>query len=97
MTKLDFEAPERQRGPIEDAAMPYSPESARGSARAAHMHEATLMAIDGVEGVGQGQDSIGNEAIIVYVRDQGTAKLIPRELAGVSVIVEVTGQVRPQL
>ena len=56
----------------EDAAMPYSPESEESSAveQVRQSHEKELMAIKGVEGVGIGNDSIGNDAIIVYVRTE---------------------------
>lgn len=56
-------------------------------------HRAQLMAIDGVEGVGVAQNQIGNQGIVVYVRDQEVAKRIPRELDGISVQIQVTGPI----
>jgi hypothetical protein len=81
----------------EDAAMPYSPDDAGGTSTSSAVeqvkdeHEQELMAIDGVEGVGVGQGKIGNEAIIVYVRDEGARKRIPRTIAGYPVETIVTG------
>ena len=58
--------------PNEEAAMPYSPDSSsESSSPVQHVkqrHEQELMAIDGVEGVGVGRNSIGDDAILVYLR-----------------------------
>jgi hypothetical protein len=51
------------------------------------------MAIEGVEGVGTGQDAIGNEGIVVYVRDAEAAKRIPRVVDGLNVQVQITGPI----
>jgi hypothetical protein len=55
--------------PDEEAAMPYSPESSTEASstveRVKEEHEKELMAIDGVEGVVVGRNSIGNDAIVV--------------------------------
>lgn len=94
MSNQNFEAPDAKQPVYEEAAMPYSPGRNLSRADAVKQdQEAMLMAIDGVTGVGIGQDRIGNEAIVVYVRDQGVAKQIPRELDNVPVMVEVTGVV----
>jgi hypothetical protein len=78
----------------EDAAMPYYPKSEVSPADTViRNQQARLMAIEGVEGVGIGQDAIGNEGIVVYVRDAEAAKRIPRTLDGVNVIVQVTGPI----
>ncbi len=63
--------------------------SAAGEAR--ERHEAELMAIDGVMGVGLGRDDIGDDAVIVYVRDRGVCAQLPAEVGGVAVRCEVTG------
>jgi hypothetical protein len=49
------------------------------------------MAIEGVEGVGTGQDAIGTEGIVVYVRDAQAEKRIPRTVDGLNVQVQATG------
>lgn len=79
----------------EDAAMPYSPDtSTEGSSAVEHVrqsHEQELMAIDGVEGVGVGRNSIGNDAIIVYLRTEDAKGRVPRSLDGYPVETKVTG------
>lgn len=81
----------------EDAAMPYSPEeriTTNVSSSLEHVkqnHEQELMAIDGVEGIGVGRSKIGDDAIIVYLRDEGVKKRIPRSIAGYPVETIITG------
>lgn len=79
----------------EDAAMPYSPDdvdvASSGVQQVKQRHERELMAIDGVEGVGIGRDSIGNDAIIVYLRTQDVTSRVPRSLDGYPVETIVTG------
>ena len=83
----------------EDAAMPYSPEDStttQSSSSLEHVkqsHEQELMAIDGVEGVGVGRSKIGDDAIIVYLRDEGAKKRIPRSIAGYPVETIITGPI----
>ena len=94
MAKQVFEAPPSQPAPVEEAAMP--PAQNQGSARAKSVkasREAEIMAIEGVEGVGVTRDPIGNEAIVVYVRDSTVAKSLPKTLDGLPVQVQVTGAV----
>lgn len=80
---------------FEDAAMPYTPESSTDSSSAVEQvkqsHEQQLMAIEGVEGVGVGRNSIGNDAIIVYVRTEDAQKRVPRTIGGYPVETKVTG------
>ena len=81
----------------EDAAMPYSPEedgttissSAVENVKGAHEHE--LMSIDGVEGVGIGKNRIGDDAIIIYLRDENARGRIPRTIEGYPVETQITG------
>lgn len=83
----------------EDAAMPYHPDegiTTNVSTSLEHVkqdHEQELMAIDGVEGVGVGRNEIGDDAIIVYLRDEGAKKRIPRSIGGVPVKTIITGVV----
>jgi hypothetical protein len=56
-------------------------------------HTPTLMAIDGVVGVAAGQDSIGNDAIVVYLRDESIRQRLPRQVEGWPVIAIVTGPI----
>lgn len=79
----------------EDAAMPYSPEDSSETSpqiqHAKESHEQELMAIDGVEGVGIGRNSIGNDAIIVYLRSEDAKTRVPSNIAGYPVETKVTG------
>jgi hypothetical protein len=81
--------------PYEDAAMPYSPESAtETSTSVEHVrenHEKELMAIAGVEGVGVGRNSIGDDAIVVYLRTEDIKSQIPPIIDGYPVETRVTG------
>jgi len=81
--------------PNEEAAMPYSPDSStESSSPVQHVkqrHEQELMAIDGVEGVGVGRNSIGDDAIIVYLRTDDVKASIPRSIDGYPVETKVTG------
>lgn len=84
--------------PYEDAAMPYSPaeestttNTSSGLEQVKQNHEQELMAIEGVEGVGIGRSKIGDDAIIVYLRDEGAKERVPRTIAGYSVETIVTG------
>lgn len=86
--------------PYEDAAMPYNPgeetTAASGASGLEHVkqnHEGELMAIEGVEGVGIGQNGIGDAAIIVYLRDEDVRNRIPRTIEGHPVVTHITGAI----
>lgn len=55
-------------------------------------HERELLGLDGVQGVGIGDDH-GHPAIMVYVDDSSSAEMlkIPRQLDNVPVVVEESG------
>lgn len=94
MNQTDFNTPDVKGLPQEEAALPYNPEPDQSPALAAKQkHEAELMAMDGVEGIGIAQDPIGNPAIVLYVRDQAVARGLPKDLDGVPVQVQVTGPI----
>jgi hypothetical protein len=42
------------------------------------------------------KNRIGNSAIVVYLVDQSYAKDIPKQLEGIPVITEVTGEIDAQ-
>lgn len=93
--------PELPAGSDEDAAMAYAPtgEASPAPSAAEHTcrrHAAALMAIDGVTGVATGYSPTGDEAIIVYLREQAVATKVPRLLDGIPVVVEVTGEIDAQ-
>lgn len=83
----------------EEAAMPYNPDdpmtndstsaSTIASVKLSHEHE--LLAIDGVEGVGIGQNEIGDQVILVYLRDAAAENRIPQKVEGFAVRTQITG------
>ncbi len=79
--------------------MPYNPddkdaEAASRAERVLQRHEATLLALPGVTGVGLGRDACGDDAIIVYVAHRDVAT--PKTLESVLVLPEVTGVIEAQ-
>ena len=59
-------------------------------------HEAQLLALPGVVGVGIGENEIGDEAIVVYLEEQAAAAKLPADIESVPVIWEVTGPIDAQ-
>lgn len=88
--------------PREDAAMAYYPEehATTGSSseveRVRQSHERELMSIDGVEGVGIGKNPIGNDAILIYLRNEGARKRVPDSIEGYPVETIITGVIDAQ-
>jgi hypothetical protein len=94
MSSADFGAPKSKPDNWEEAELPHYPsEVSSRTDTAKEKRTASLMAIEGVEGVGTGQDAIGNEGVVVYVRDAEAAKRIPRTVDGLNVQVQVTGPI----
>jgi hypothetical protein len=54
-------------------------------------HADELMAIDGVEGTGVGRNGVGDDAIVVYLRDASVRSRVPSEIEGYPVEPSVTG------
>lgn len=87
----------------EEAAMPYNPDesetnvggtaAATAIARVKQDHEAELLAIEGVEGVGIGRNEIGDEVILVYVREADVANRIPSSVEGIGVRTMISGAI----
>ena len=75
---------------MEDAEMPYNPESAFVHP-AQTAFEEQYLDVDGVVGVGLGQNEHGDDAIVVYLRDIGVFALIPKKFKGMDVVPEVIG------
>jgi hypothetical protein len=83
----------------EEAAMSYTPEEPEPTSpilRAKKKHEASLLAIDGVEGVGIGRDQLGNDAIVVYLRDETAKERLPKQAEGFPIETYVTGPIDAQ-
>lgn len=79
--------------PSGSAAVEYLPQD--GPSPLSHLqHE--LLSLDGVEGVGAGTDPSGQEAIMVYVRDDAVLDKLPSELEGKSILPMVTGVIRAE-
>ncbi len=85
--------------PFEEAAMPYNPDEPAASVSASSSpivqvkqnYEHKLMAIDGVEGVGIGRNQIGDDVILVYLRDEEVGDRIPFTIEGFQVKRQITG------
>ena len=84
----------------EDAAMPYDPPDETDTDRedalvvdVKNRHEQRLLAIDGVKGVGIGSTEIGDDAIILYLRDSSVRERIPSEIEGIPIRPEITGEI----
>lgn len=82
----------------EEAEMPYYPDEQADDAagdsaieRIKQVHERELLTIDGVEGVGIGQNEIGDKVILVYLRDAETVNKIPQNIEGFEVRTQITG------
>jgi len=61
--------------------------------RVKNQFEQKLLQIDGVVGVGIGQNEIGDDAIVVYLRDASSEEKIPAEIGGHPVLTEITGDI----
>jgi hypothetical protein len=80
----------------ESAEVEYNPAQPSSSAQSAvalvlARHADELMAIDGVEGTGVGRNDVGNDAIVVYLRDASVRSRVPSEIEGHPVETSVTG------
>ena len=78
-------------------AVPYfpdfDPEPGSEIERIRQKHESQLLAIDGVKGVRIGADEIGDDVIVVMLRDREVGKAVPKRLDGFPVHTEVTGEI----
>lgn len=80
--------------PKEEAAIRYDPGHLVSRAvQIKERHEAQLLGIEGVTGVGVGKNTTGDDAIIVYLRDASSAARIPSRIEGLPVLTEVTGEI----
>ena len=77
---------------MENAEMPYDPESDPVH-RVQAAFEERFLGVDGVQGVGLGQNQIGDDAIVVYLRDIGVFSLIPKKFEDMDVVPEVVGEI----
>ena len=56
-------------------------------------HEKRLMAIPGVQGVGIGRNEIGDDVILVYLRDATAKGQVPARLEDVPVETAIVGEI----
>jgi hypothetical protein len=80
------------KGPFSDSGpVTYVPDEQVSAHRTEA--EASLRRIPGVRGIGEGNDSIGDPAWVVYVTDPSVASQLPATVAGRRVVPEVTGEI----
>ncbi len=94
--KQRFEDPSFENPPSEGGAVPYEPPDETppsGVQTILRKHEARLMSITGVKGIGEGLGPIGDPVIEVYIAHPGVARSVPRKLDGVDVVTKVVGEV----
>ena len=60
--------------------------------KARRKHEDRLIEIDGVEGVSVETGDLGEDVVVVFVRDESVVERVPKTLDGVPVQTEVTGE-----
>ena len=79
--------------------MPYHPEPSSadapqsGIALVRERHEQKLMSIEGVVGIAAGRTAIGDDAVVLYLRDASARSRVPSEIEGHSVETVVTGEI----
>ena len=79
--------------------MPYDPGQAGGGTGQSQVesvlarNERALMAIDGVVGIGIGRTRIGDDAIVLYLRDASVKQRVPTQIEGYPVETTVTGEI----
>ena len=82
---------------FESAAMPAQGEAAASPsteiAGARDRNESMLLATAGVVGVAIGRTPIGDDAIVVYLKDSSFEPGVPREVEGFPVEIVVTGEI----
>jgi hypothetical protein len=81
-----------QRPSISQQALDHMPAAVREAIEAKQANEASIMAIDGVNGVGVGLSEDGNPCILVLT-ERGNVNGLPKTVAGYKVRVENIGKV----
>lgn len=94
-----FDTPPAGPGQPEEAAMLYDPgmqepDSGPAAIEAVRQrNEQALLSIDGVMGVGVGRTPIGEDAIVVYLRDASVEGRAPSQVEGYPVETIITGEI----
>lgn len=80
-----------------DTVAPVEPEASSGApskvGAALERQRDTLMTIEGVVMVGEGQDEIGRDAIVIGVKQHHQLKTLPQSVEGIRVVGIVIGEV----
>ncbi len=79
-----------------DVSVPYNPEDdepANAAEDVKRRHEEELLGLPGVTGVGVGRGPVGDDAIVVYLKEQSEASRIPGTIEGIPVVTEVTSDI----
>ena len=98
MFEDQFEQPSPEQGEEAEIDFPDSEGLEGGSEieRVLRKHEDSLMAIEGVIGVGIQTGKTGEDVIVVYVKDETVRKRIPKALEGIPVEAVVSGEIEIQ-
>ncbi len=92
-----FKEPGEGERTFEDAAVPYNPDHVGTSESpivAVHQrNEKRLLEIDGIVGVALGRTPIGEDALVVYLRDSSVRPRVPSTIEGYPVETVVTGPI----
>ena len=72
----------------------YNPDASVSDAR--REAETRLLAIAGVQGVGEGRDALGEPVWIAYIVNRVIAASLPKSIGGRAVLVEVSGEIDAQ-
>jgi len=95
----EFHTPPGGPGQPEEAAMVYDPGmrepdvSPAAVEVARQRNEQALLSIDGVMGVAVGRTPIGEDAIVLYLRDASVKARVPTHVEGYPVETIVTGEI----
>jgi hypothetical protein len=96
-----FDSPDQGGAASETAEMVYNPDPPPrdGAPRSEialvlERNEQLLLAIEGVEGVAIGQNRIGQDVIVVYIRDASVRDRVPTQIEGYPVETVVTGPIK---
>jgi len=96
MQEDTFHDPKDVTQGMEEAAMaPSASVTNTGSPERNPMLE-EILRMPGVEGAGMGRDRLGNDEVVVYLRDEEARRLLPASLRGIAVRGEVTGPIQAQ-
>jgi hypothetical protein len=91
--KSQFEDPTFEETTAAAGAVQYQPQEGLSADTVLRRHEAELMALPGVKGVGETRNEIGDPAIMVYLSNQSAALKVPSQLNGLEVVTTVVGEV----